>query len=68
MPIFSIIMPIYNARLLNKKYFLEALESIRNQTFKDYELIVVNDGSTDDSEKVTKDYLSDHRELFISYY
>ena len=45
MPFFSIVIPLYN-----KANFIEAtLKSINNQTFKSYEIIIVNDGSTDDS-------------------
>lgn len=48
----SIIMPLYNAQ----KYLQESLECIRNQTFSDYELICVNDASTDDTMKILKQY------------
>ena len=48
----SIILPIYNV----EKYLEECLESIRNQSYKDYELIIVNDGSTDESGKIVEDY------------
>jgi glycosyltransferase involved in cell wall biosynthesis len=41
----SIIMPVYNAA----KYLKETIGSVQNQTFQDYELIAVNDGSTDNS-------------------
>jgi len=43
MPFFSVIIPTYN-RL---HYLMEALESVRQQAFTDYEVIVVDDGSTD---------------------
>ena len=43
MPYFSIIMAVYN----NEKYLPVAVESIKNQTFIDWELIIVDDGSTD---------------------
>lgn len=45
MPLFSIIVPTFNRSTLT----LEALESVRSQPFEDYELIVVDDGSTDDT-------------------
>lgn len=52
MPKFSIIVPVYNV----EKYIKKCLDSILNQTFKDYEVIVVNDGTRDNSIELIKDY------------
>ena len=52
-PAISVIIPLYNA----EKYFGECLESLLAQTFKDFEVIVVNDCSTDGSHKVAESYL-----------
>lgn len=46
-------MPCYNAG----KYIREAMESVVNQTYQDWELIIVNDGSADDSQQVVEDYI-----------
>lgn len=48
----SIIMPIYNV----EKYLGKAIKSVLNQTYKDIELILVNDGSPDDSDKICRFY------------
>ncbi len=45
MPVFSIIIPLYN----KEKYIQNTIESALHQTFTDFEIIVVNDGSTDSS-------------------
>lgn len=50
--IFSIVVPIYNV----EKYLCDCIDSILGQIFKDFELILVNDGSTDDSENICNRY------------
>lgn len=52
MPKISIIVPVYNV----EGYLNNCIDSILNQTFKDFELILVNDGSTDNSLKICKYY------------
>lgn len=54
----SVIVPIYNTR----KYLEKCLESIRNQTYQDIEVIMINDGSKDGSEIIAHEYeLKDDR-------
>lgn len=52
MPKVSIIVPIYNRECLLPR----CVDSILNQTFKDFEMILVDDGSTDNSAKICDDY------------
>lgn len=49
---FSIIMCAYNV----EKYIKASIESVKNQTYKNYELIIVNDGSKDNTLKILKEY------------
>ena len=49
---FSIIIPVYNV----EQYIKKCLDSVFAQTFKDYEVIVVNDGTKDNSMDIVKDY------------
>lgn len=56
----SIIVPVYNC----ERYLRTCFESLINQCFKEYEIIVVNDGSTDDSYKIIDEYKSKYPELF----
>jgi glycosyltransferase involved in cell wall biosynthesis len=51
-PTVSVVMPVYNA----EKYLKTAINSILSQTFTDFELIVVDDGSEDRSADIVKDY------------
>lgn len=48
----SVIIPVYNA----EKYLRKCINSIINQTFKDIEIVCVNDGSTDKSLEILKEY------------
>ena len=50
----SVIIPVYNA----EKYMRKSLDSLLNQTFKDLEIICINDGSTDSSLDILKEYAS----------
>ena len=62
-PIVSVIMPVYNA----EEYLEESIESILNQTFKDFELLIINDGSTDSSLDILNRYKQkDYRIRVIS--
>lgn len=60
MPKVSILMPVYNA----EKYLIEAVDSILNQTFKDWELIIINDGSTDRSRELLSQ-IADNRVIIV---
>ena len=51
-PLLSVIIPVYNV----ERYLITCLDSVINQTFKDIEIICVNDGSTDNSLNILKRY------------
>ena len=48
MPKISVVVPVYNV----EKYMVKSIDSIVNQTFRDIEIILVDDGSTDNSGKI----------------
>ncbi|MFU2158715.1 glycosyltransferase family 2 protein [Caldisericum sp. AR60] len=58
----SVIMPVFNS----EKYLKGAIESVLNQTYPYFELIVVNDGSTDRSEEIIKSF-KDERIVYIKH-
>lgn len=58
----SVLMPVYNAG----EFLRLAIESILNQTFSDFEFIIFNDGSTDESSKIVRSY-KDPRIKFYDY-
>ena len=52
MPKVSVIIPVYNT----EKYLKECLDSVVNQTLQDKEIICIDDGSTDNSLSILKEY------------
>ena len=61
MPAVSIIVPVYNV----EKYLRECLDSILNQTFKDFELILIDDGSKDKSGEICDEYAKVHSNITV---
>ena len=59
----SIIVPVYNT----SNQLSKCLDSLVNQTVKDIEIIIINDGSTDNSEVIIKKYIEKYKDL-ITYY
>ena len=57
----SVVMPVYNAG----EYLQEAIDSVLNQSYKDFEFIIINDGSVDNSESIILNY-GDKRIRYIS--
>ncbi len=51
-PAITVLMPAYNAA----DYIAEAIDSVLAQSFKDFELLIINDGSTDDTERIIRSY------------
>lgn len=63
MPKVSVIIPVYNV----EKYIKKCLDSLVNQTLEDIEIIVVNDGSPDNSQKIIDDYVKKYPSKVKSY-
>ena len=58
-PLVSIIIPLYNS----ENYVHKTIESILNQTYKNFELIIVDDASTDNSIKIINSYVRDDKRI-----
>ncbi|MBK6984695.1 MAG: glycosyltransferase [Bacteroidetes bacterium] len=59
-PLISVLMPVYNGQ----QYLAEAIESILKQTYKHFELLILDDGSSDNSESIIKGF-EDSRIVYI---
>jgi glycosyltransferase involved in cell wall biosynthesis len=60
-PSISVLMSVYN----NEQYVCEAIQSVLNQSYDDYELIVVNDGSTDKSKAIIDQYRQKNHRIHV---
>ena len=60
MPEVSVIIPTYNSA----QFLVEALQSVFDQTFKDYEIIIVDDGSTDHTKQLISRYINEIKYIF----
>lgn len=61
MPLISIIIPVYNAQ----RYLHRCLQSIISQTYQNFEVILVNDGSTDDSYQVCQEFTNNDKRITV---
>ncbi len=57
----SVVMPIYNC----EDYLDDSITSVLNQKYDNWELIIINDGSTDNSEKIIKKYLEKDKRIIL---
>lgn len=63
-PFFSVVIPTYN----RAEKIIKAVDSVLNQTCDDYELIIVDDGSNDNTKEVVAKYIFNHKDKRIHYY
>ena len=61
MELISIIMPVHNS----EKYLNDTIESVIRQTYKKWELVIINDGSTDSSESICKKYCKEDKRIIL---
>lgn len=59
----SIIIPVYNC----EKYISKCLESVLNQTYSNIEVVIINDGSTDNTEKIINNYKENDNRIMYYY-
>lgn len=62
-PKVSVIVPVYNT----EKYLNRCLDSLVNQTLKEVEIVIVNDGATDSSPEIIDEYLKKYPDRFVYY-
>jgi len=61
MPTISVIMPVFNG----EQFLSNAIESVLEQTFKNFELIIINDGSTDNTKNIIEKYRAIDKRIIV---
>ena len=61
-PIVSVLMPVYNS----SRYLRESIDSVLQQTFTDFEFLIIDDGSTDDSVLIAESYEDNRIRLILN--
>ena len=61
MPLLTVLMPVYNA----EKFLAESINSILSQTYSDFELLILDDASTDNSLKIIKAYAKEDKRIKV---
>ena len=61
MPLVSVVLTSYN----HEKYLAASIESVLNQTFEDFELLICDDGSTDNSQEIIKNFKDSRIKIFL---
>lgn len=60
---FSVVIPVYN----KENFLLETLNSVSKQTFRNFEIVIVDDGSVDSSKEVIQSFISNNEKISINY-
>lgn len=63
MPLISVIMPAYNVQ----KFIYESIQSVINQSYKNWELIIIDDGSTDKTSEIINEFQKTNKEIKYIY-
>jgi glycosyltransferase involved in cell wall biosynthesis len=66
-PLISVVVPVYNACRSDSRHPVEALESIYQQTYRRIEIVIVDDGSTDETPELCREFLATHVGIPIRY-
>jgi len=63
-PLISVVIPVYN----HEKYIKQALDSVLDEDYPNKEIVVINDGSVDNTDSVIKDWIKEHKDKISVIY
>jgi glycosyltransferase involved in cell wall biosynthesis len=67
-PLISVVVPVYDACRSDARFLWDALESVCAQTYRNFELIIVDDGSTDATQGLCEEFMAAHASVSINYF